>query len=73
LIDCKHCVRVGDGGEVRQTVEVDRGCFARILGGDARITLCIVAAEWGVVEGGGGDRTDQVVAVEVSVPGAGWP
>jgi sugar lactone lactonase YvrE len=26
----KHCVRVGEGGEVLETVELDRGCFARL-------------------------------------------
>src|SRR5437870_2168750 len=29
----KRCVRVREGGEVRETVTVDRGCFACMLGG----------------------------------------
>ncbi len=68
----QHCVRVREGGEVLATVEVDRGCFACVLGGDARTTLYIVAAEWSGVDGSS-ERTGQVVAVEVDVPGAGWP
>ncbi len=29
----RRCVRVLEGGEVRQTVQLDRGCFACMLGG----------------------------------------
>ena len=29
----RRCVRVREGGEVLQTVSVDRGCFACMLGG----------------------------------------
>jgi sugar lactone lactonase YvrE len=70
----RRCVRVREGGEVLDTVTLDRGCFACMLGGDDRRTLCITAAEWGGSEGiGDGDPTGQVVAVEVEVPGAGRP
>jgi sugar lactone lactonase YvrE len=71
----KKCVRVAEGGEVRQTVELDRGGFACALGGPGRTTLFIVGAEWRgmsaaeMVAPGSG----QVLAVEVEVPGAGWP
>jgi sugar lactone lactonase YvrE len=71
----KQCVRVAEGGEVLQTVELDRGGFACMLGGAARTTLFVVAAQWqGMTEAemvapGSG----QVLAVEVDVPGAGWP
>lgn len=71
----KKCVRVAEGGEVLQTVELDRGGFACTLGGPGRTTLFIVAAEWRgmgqaeMVTPGSG----QVLAVEVEVPGAGWP
>ena len=33
-------------GEVLTTVSVDRGCFARMLGGEDGRTLFIAAAEW---------------------------
>jgi sugar lactone lactonase YvrE len=71
----KQCVRVAEGGKVLQTVELDRGGFACVLGGPGRNTLFIVAAEWRgmgqaeMVTPGSG----QVLAVEVEVPGAGWP
>ena len=71
----KRCVRVAEGGTVLQTVELDRGGFACVLGGPARTTLFITAAQWrGMTEAqmvspGSG----QVLATEVSVPGAGWP
>ncbi len=70
----KRCVRVREGGEVLQTIDLDRGCFACMLGGPDRSTLFMVAAEWpGATDEAGAARTGQVLAVEVPVPGAGWP
>ena len=70
----KRCVRVREGGEVLQTVDVDRGCFACMLGGADGKTLYIVAAEWnGPASMTLERRTGQVLAVEVDVPHAGWP
>ncbi|BAB54202.1 mll7820 [Mesorhizobium japonicum MAFF 303099] len=70
----KHCVRVREGGEVLQTVTVDRGCFACMLGGADRRTLFIVAAEWRGFEHMVGDaRTGQVLSVDAPAPGVGWP
>ena len=71
----RRCVRVAAGGTVRQTVDLDRGGFACVLGGPERTTLFIVAADWrGMTESemvtpGSG----RVLAVDVEVPGAGWP
>jgi hypothetical protein len=42
----QHCVRVRDGGEMLDTIAVDRGCFACMLGGEDGRTLFIAAAEW---------------------------
>ena len=42
----QHCVRVREGGEVLDTVAVDRGCFACMLGGEDGRTLFIAAAQW---------------------------
>ena len=68
----RHCVRVARGGEVLQTVEADRGCFACTLGGPDGRTLFVVGARWpDAMEGK--ERTGQVLATEVSVPAAGWP
>jgi sugar lactone lactonase YvrE len=70
----KRCVRVREGGEVLQTVDVDRGCFACMLGGDEAKTLYIVASEWnGPSSMTGETRTGQILAIEVDVPHAGWP
>jgi sugar lactone lactonase YvrE len=41
-----NCVRVREGGHVLDTVTVDRGCFACMLGGEDGRTLFIAAAEW---------------------------
>lgn len=71
----KRCVRVAEGGTVLQAVELDRGGFACALGGPARTTLFIVAAEWRgmadsqpVAPGSG-----RVFSTQVDAPGAGWP
>jgi sugar lactone lactonase YvrE len=71
----RRCVRAAAGGAVLQTVDLDRGGFACALGGPERSTLFIVAADWRgmtdseMVQAGSG----QVLAVDVEVPGAGWP
>jgi len=71
----RRCVRVAEGGTVLQTVELDRGGFACALGGPARTTLFIVAAEWrGMTDSEMvGPASGQVLATEVDVPGAGRP
>ena len=70
----KRCVRVREGGEVLQTINVDRGCFACMLGAADRRTLFIVAAEWhGFAKMMAGMGSGQLLAVEVEVRGAGWP
>lgn len=69
----RRCVRVAEGGAVLQIVPVDRGCFACVLGGPEGRTLFIAAATWlgmsELVTPGSG----QVLALDVTVPGAGWP
>jgi sugar lactone lactonase YvrE len=42
----RRCVRVREGGDVLDTVAVDRGCFACMLGGADGRTLFVAAAEW---------------------------
>jgi sugar lactone lactonase YvrE len=69
----KRCVRVREGGQVLQVIDLDRGCFACMLGGADRRTLFMTANEWGGAEGIGRARKGQVLAVEVLVPGIGWP
>jgi sugar lactone lactonase YvrE len=70
----KRCVRVREGGEVMQSIELDRGCFACMLGGPENRTLFMLAREWsGPASAADGSRTGQVLAVEAPAPGAGWP
>jgi sugar lactone lactonase YvrE len=72
-VPARRCMRVREGGEALQTVELDRGCFACALGGTDQRTLFIVAAEFPVAVTGAGARTGQVLIVEAPAPGAGWP
>ena len=70
----RRCVRVREGGEVLQAVDVDRGCFACMLGGVDGRTLFIVATTWdesamNVADG----RTGRILRVRVDVPHAGRP
>ena len=72
----QRCVRVAEGGEVQQSVEIDRGAFACMLGGPDRQTLFILAARWGGLEEVGetlAARTGQVLTVRAPAPRAGRP
>ena len=70
----KRCVRVREGGQVLQTIDLDRGCFACMLGGADRRTLFLVATEWrGTEHMAEGPPTGQVLTTEAPAPGAGWP
>jgi len=71
----KHCVRVREGGEVLQTIDLERGCFACMLGGADRRTLFMVATEWHGTERNmaGGAKTGQVLTIEAPARGAGRP
>lgn len=68
----QRCVRVRESGEVLQTINLDRGCFACMLGGADKRTLFLMAAEFpaGMAEGA---RTGQVLTAPAPTPGAGWP
>jgi len=55
----QHCVRVTHGGRVLDTIQVDRGCFACMLGGDDGSTLYIVANRYDA-----SGATDGVVLTE---------
>jgi sugar lactone lactonase YvrE len=70
----KRCVRVREGGEVLETIELDLGCFACMLGGADRRTLFMVVREWrGIESTADGKRTGRVVTAEAPAAGAGWP
>jgi sugar lactone lactonase YvrE len=70
----KRCARVAEGGEVLQSIELDLGCFACMLGGEEGRTLFIVAQEWGGTVGTSEEeRTGRVLISPAPAPGAGWP
>src|SRR5437667_2174221 len=72
----KRCLRVREGGEVLQTINADRGCFACMLGGLDKSTLFVVATEWRGMEKVAEvaqARTGQVLTVEAPAPGVRWP
>ena len=72
----KRCVRVREGGEVLQTIELDRGCFACMLGGIGIRTLFLITAEWRGMENiaeVARARTGQVLTLQAPAPGVGWP
>ena len=70
----KRCVRVREGGAELQTIDLDRGCFACMLGAPDGRTLFMVAAEWrGMEHMTDGAKTGQVLTAEAPAAGAGWP
>ena len=73
-VGTRRCVRVRQGGEVLQTIDLDRGCFACTLGGVDRRTLFLMAAEYPPTSWGPeAARTGQVLTAQAPAPGAGWP
>ena len=69
-------VRVREGGEVLDRIEIDRPCYACMLGGEDGRTLFLVVAQWfgpdrmnELIEA----RTGQILTVRVATPHAGWP
>ena len=70
------CLRVREAGEVLDRIELDRPCYACMLGGEDGRTLFMVVAKWF-----GPDRIDeliqaktgQILTARVDVPHAGWP
>jgi sugar lactone lactonase YvrE len=58
------CVRVREGGEVQQIIELDKACFACALGGPDGRTLFMMAND---MPPNFGARTGLVLAAEVAV------
>lgn len=72
----RRCQRVAEGGEVLATVDVDRACFACMLGGPDQQQLYVVAATWNdEVNFVDPNQTGQVLVVDEPAPAphAGWP
>ena len=70
----RRCVRVREGGQVLQTIHLDLGCFACMLGGEEGRTLFMMVQEWGgtgsMVDG---PRTGRVMTAEAPAAHAGRP
>jgi sugar lactone lactonase YvrE len=74
--DSGVCLRVREGGEVLDRIELDRPPYACMLGGEDGRTLFMVAQKWfgpdkmdELIQA----RTGQVLTARVSMPHAGWP
>lgn len=75
------CIRIREGGEVLDRIELDRGPFACMLGGEDGRTLFILAAEWRMQDNPGdnvtrmstGPRSGRVLTARAPAPHAGWP
>jgi sugar lactone lactonase YvrE len=74
--DSGVCLRVREGGEVTDRIELDRPPYACMLGGEDGRTLFMVAQKWfgpdkmdELIQA----RTGQVLTARVSTPHAGWP
>lgn len=71
------CMRVREGGEVLQRIELDRAGFACTLGGEDRKTLFMLAADWRAQDSFSdnlhrlttGPRTGQVLTAPAPAPG----
>jgi sugar lactone lactonase YvrE len=70
----QECLRVREGGEVLERIELDQFCFACMLGGEDGRTLFMNVADWTGTEGiGHGPRTGRVLTVGAPAPHAGFP
>jgi sugar lactone lactonase YvrE len=68
------CVRVTEGGEELERIELEQFCFACMLGGDDGRTLFMNVADWNGPDAvGKGPRTGKVLTVDVPAPHAGYP
>ena len=67
----KACIRVAEGGEIKDRVETDQDAFACTRGGEDGRTLFMTTSINPFTGGAPGGRPGKIVAVEVDVPGAG--
>ena len=69
----RRCTRVREGGEVLDTLELDRGCFACALGGPDGHTLFLVGQQWSGPAGMFEGRSGQVLTARAPAPAGGRP
>jgi sugar lactone lactonase YvrE len=75
------CVRIREGSEVLDRIELDRSPFACMLGGPDGRTLFIMAQDWRMPDSPAdniarlttGPRTGRVLTATAPAPSAGWP
>lgn len=68
----EKAIRVREGGEVLETIPLDRFCFATMLGGEDGRTLFMVCNEWkGTTTNL--ERTGRIYWRRAASPRAGWP
>ena len=70
------CARVREGGEVLQRIELDKFCFACMLGGEDGTTLFMLVADWLGLEHMDAlfrSQTGQVLMTQAPAPHAGRP
>lgn len=70
------CLRVKEGGEIVQIIELDLACFACMLGGTDGKTLFMMAAVWQGIEKMEimfRSQTGHVLTAPAPAPHAGWP
>jgi len=71
-----NCARIREGGEVLERIDLDRPCFATMLGGPDRRTLFMLTADWngtGGIDDVVNARTGTVLVADAPAPGVGWP
>lgn len=69
-----ECVRVREGGEVLQTISLDRSCFACVLGGENGKTLFMMTADWqGASSMADGAKTGKLLTIRAPAASVGWP
>ena len=67
-------MRVTEGGEEHERIELEQFCFACMLGGEDGRTLFMNVADWNGPDAiGKGPRTGKVLTVDVPGPHAGYP
>ena len=66
-------IRLHEGGQVSERIDVGRGAYACMLGGDDRKTLFVLVSDESDPELTRANRTAGIVAVEVEVAGVGLP
>lgn len=69
-------MRVREGGEVLQRLELDAACFPCMLGGDDGTTLFMMMADRQGIDKMGElfkSRTGRVLTAAAPAPGVGWP